>query len=206
MGTTLLTDGSSDTVLMPVLRWLWGQLTSEPIVLSWADLRLLRRPPRPLRERIQRALEMYPCELLFVHRDAERQPSERRYDEVRRANQTHTPHVAIVPVRMQEAWLLHDEAALRRAAGRPSGRDPLRLPPLAGVEGVPSPKDVLHEALRVASGTRGRRAKKFNPGLAAHRLADLISDWSPLRQLEAFRRLEADIRQALLGLGRMVRP
>jgi hypothetical protein len=36
---------------------------------------------------------------------------------------------------------------------------------------------------------------------ALHRLADLVEDWSALRQLPSFQRLEADTRQVLGVLG-----
>lgn len=198
---TVLTDGSSDTVLLPILRWLLTQTTPEVFDLRWADLRVLRSPPRGLQERIQLAVELYPCGLLFVHRDAEKQPAELRYEEIRRECRTPVKHVCVVPVRMQEAWLLHDEMSLREAADRPSGTEPLGLPALARVESLPDPKGVLHRALRLASGAKGRRAKQFNPAQAAHRLADLVRDWSPLRQLRAFQRLESDVRKACVALG-----
>ena len=106
---------------------------------------------------------------------------------------------------MQEAWLLHNEAALREAADRPSGTDDLVLPPSHRWERLPDPKRVLHDALRAANGATGRRAKNFRPGRAAHRLANLITDWGALRNLAAFNRLEADTRSALAHLGlRMV--
>jgi len=203
---TLITDGSSDTVLMPILRWVLGVLTSEPVELRWGDLRGLAAPPRSLRARLTCAVELYPCRLLFVHRDAERQPAEERHVEVEEANTTGISHVCVVPVRMQEAWLLLDEAALREAAGRPSGKQPLGLPPPSRWETLPDPKRILHAALMAASEATGRRANKFNAGAAAHRLADLVSDWSPLRQLSAFRRLEHDTRDILGALGLPVYP
>ncbi len=98
---------------------------------------------------------------------------------------------------MQEAWLLLDEAALRQAAGRPSGTEDLGLPPSHRWDRLPDPKRVLYDALRAANGAKGRRAKSFNPGRAAHRLAALITDWTPLRDLGAFARLETDTRTAL---------
>lgn len=198
---TLLTDGSSDRVLLPILRWLIGRLTSEPIEIRFADLRGLPEPPTTLADRMMVAVELYPCRLLLVHRDAERQPPEFRYAEIRTANRTGLSHVCVVPVRMQEAWLLHDERAIREAAGRPSGRMPLNLPPMRRCEELPDPKAQLHDILIKASGATGRRAKKFNPALAVHRLAELVEDWSPLLQLPSFRQLEEDARQALSALG-----
>lgn len=194
---TLLTDGSSDVVLLPILWWLLNGLAPGSFELRWADLRGLREPPRTLRERVRASIEMYPCELLFVHRDAERQDPKLRYEEIEREVPSTLHRVCVVPVRMQEAWLLHDEGALRTAAGRPSGRVPLGLPQASRVESLADPKEVLHRALRTASEATGRQAKQFNPGRAAHRLAELIVDWTPLRALTAFQRLEQDTQAAV---------
>ncbi len=113
---TLVADGASDAVLVPILRWLMQQLTAQEVEIRWADLRVLARQPRDLTERLAAAVRLHPCRLLFVHRDAENQDPDRRYVEIGAANRTDCRHVCIVPVRMQEAWLLHDEAALRQAA------------------------------------------------------------------------------------------
>lgn len=147
------------------------------------------------------AVSFYPCQILFVHRDAENQGPELRYHEIFDANTTGLHHVCLVPVRMQEAWLLHSELALREAAGRPSATNALNLPSADRWETLPDPKSVLQTALVEASGAQGRRARRFRPGHAAHRLADLITDWSPLRQLAAFRRLEVDTRAAFEHIG-----
>lgn len=60
--------------------------------------------------------------------------------------QISVPHVCVIPVRMTEAWLLFDEAAIRQAAGNRLGRAPLALPPLDEVEQEPDPKSLLYEA------------------------------------------------------------
>lgn len=198
---TLVTDGTSDIVLVPVLQWLIRQLTPEDFEIRWADPRAFREKPRSLTEKLAAAIQAYPCQLLFVHRDAERQEPRARYEEIEAANRTGRSHVGVVPARMQEAWLLHDEAALREAAGRPSGTEDLGLPPAQRWDRLADPKRILYEALRAANGARGRRAKSFKPGRAAHRLADLITDWTPLRTLVAFAQLEADTRTALVQLG-----
>ena len=202
---TLVTDGSSDTVLLPIIRWLFGQLSPTPVELHWGDLRGLPQSPRKLAQRLACAVEMYPCQILLVHRDAENQAADHRYREVGAAvgetNLTGLPHVCVVPVRMQEAWLLLSEAALREAAGRPSGTIPLGLPPVNAWETIADPKSVLRQALVVASGAKGRRAQRFNPSKRAHRLADLVDDWSVLRQLPSFQRLERDARAAFVSLG-----
>jgi hypothetical protein len=198
MRSTLVTDGSSDRVLLPILGWLLRQRSAVPVELQWADL-----PRASLRERVQAAVTLYPCELLFVHRDAEREPRARRVDEIRvalRGLAEAPPAVCVVPVRMQEAWLLFDEGALRNAAGCPNGKIALDLPPLKSIEQLPDPKDRLYELLRQASGLQGRRAKQFRPQVHAHRLSDLIEDFSPLRRLPAFQALEAELDEVLAQL------
>lgn len=196
MRASLVTEGTSDQVLVPILRWLLGALTEHPVELVWADLRGLRRRPKSLREKVKCSLELYPCDFLFVHRDSDGVSREERLAEIMTATGSSTV-VPVIPVRMQEAWLLFDEAALRRAAGKPTGRTPLELPKLSHVEGIADPKTLLNECLQRASQTTGRRAKRFRPAKAVHRMANIIVDWSPLRQLESFRRLEEDLRATL---------
>ena len=201
VGATLITDGTSDVILLRILEWLVVQLTPTEIEIRWADLRGLRARPVGLSQRLTAALELYPCQILFVHRDAEGQNPDLRYAEIQSANVTGRPHVCVVPVRMQEAWLLLDEVALRQAADRPSGTEALNLPDRARWERLADPKAALHSALRTANGATGRRARNFRPERAAHRLAELVTDWSPLRGLTAFQRLETDTRAALVQLG-----
>jgi hypothetical protein len=45
---------------------------------EWADLGRLPRPPAALQNRILAAIDLFPCDLLFVHRDAEREDPEHR--------------------------------------------------------------------------------------------------------------------------------
>ena len=129
-----------------------------------------------------------------------------RQAEIAAAVAAHIPHGAVVPVRTMEVWLLIDETSIRAAAGRSSGREPLHLPPLARLEGVAAPKELLSQALRTAQGGKGRRAAQFDERTARMRLSDLIEDWSPLRALGAFQRLEADPRSALQALGLRLHP
>ncbi len=142
---------------------------------------------------------MFPCDLLFIHRDAEGEIPDIRYEEINNAvisfaeQYEKTPHVCVVPVRMTEAWLLFDIKAIRRAAGNPNGAMELNLPPLKEVENVHNPKDILFNAFQTASGLNKRRLKKLNKARCRLRLAELIQDFSPLRVLPAFQRLEEDI-------------
>ncbi|MEH1902845.1 MAG: hypothetical protein V7L04_15860 [Nostoc sp.] len=202
---TLLSDGSSDKALMPILTWLLRAHQVECAIQSnWADLRRLPKPPKKLLPRIINSLELYPCDLLFIHRDAEREPREKRITEILEALEEVVkksvvvpPHICVIPVRMQEAWLLFDEAALRKAAGNPRGRQPLQLPNICKLEQLPDPKDILYGLLCEASELTGRRLKQFSVNQRVHRLAELIDDFSPLKALSAFQLLETEIQQVI---------
>ncbi|MBI2925325.1 MAG: DUF4276 family protein [Verrucomicrobia bacterium] len=202
---TLVADGPTDAVLIHPLRWLLvANGVRLPIEPQWPDLRALPSPPAGLESRIRAALDLAPCELLFVHRDAEREPREKRVDEIREAVQRmaaelfqRRPYVCVVPVRMTEAWFLFDEAAIRRAADNPLGRIHLTLPPLGRMEEVPKPKQMLHDLLLAASELPLRRQKRFPVVERSHRLAELIQDFSPLRRLAAFNALENDLRAVI---------
>lgn len=197
---TLLSDGSSDRGLLPILTWLLSDhLPSTSVQSEWADLRRLRHPPQTLPERIGVAIELYPCDLLFIHRDAERASREERVAEITKAQAGSPgagfPAVCVVPVRMTEAWLLFDEAAIRRAAGNPNGLVHLALP--TAVEALPNPKRVLREMLVGASEFTGRRRKKFHVSIAARNVAEHIPDFAPLRGFHAFAALEQDLQQLI---------
>ena len=205
---TLLSDGASDQALLPLLTWLLRVHGTKRLIQSqWADLRRLRTRPPNLSARIQRSVELYPCDLLFVHRDAEAQSRQRRVDEIHLAR-SETDHLAstlpticVVPVRMQEAWLLFDETAIRWASGNPHGQQLLALPPLRQVEQLPNPKSLLYELLREASGLHGRRRKNLLVSESARRVAEFINDFTPLETLPAFHALKSDIQSMIQMYG-----
>ena len=195
---TLVSDGSSDRCLMPILEWLLREVGRvKSVAARWADFSY-GATPRGLSERLDQALRLYPCDVLFVHRDAEKQNPALRYEEVAEAlaevsGVSVPPAVCVIPVRMQEAWLLFDESAIRNAAGNPHGRDELALPKLSAIETIPDPKAVLHGLLRQACGLSGRRLKNFAVAKAALLVTQYATDFSKLRALPAFDRLERDI-------------
>lgn len=199
---TLLTDGSSDKALLPILTWLFYEHCPKYAIQSeWADLgRLPGASTKKLPERIKRSVELYPCDLLFVHRDAEKMPWDQRADEIRQAlaNTEHPPAVCVVPVRMSEAWLLFDEIAIRKAAGNPNGNQPLPLPVMNDIETLPDPKQILHGLLRLASGQTGKwRRKKLAVSRFAFRVTELTDNFKPLRQLAAFKKFEDEFMEII---------
>jgi len=152
------------------------------------------------------AQELWPADLLFIHRDAEGRSIEERVTEIFAARDEAAqsialpPVVCVVPVRMQEAWLLIDEAAIRRAAGNPNGTTVLGIPPLRALERIPDPKEVLHSALLDASELSGRRRKKFSAHSRAWSVSKFMYDFSALRRFDAFNRLENSLSDSLEGL------
>lgn len=80
---TLLADGNSDRALLPILTWaLRQQGVLQAMVPTWADLGRLRHRPHGLVEQIIATLQLYPCDLLFIHRDAEVEPYDVRRNEI----------------------------------------------------------------------------------------------------------------------------
>jgi len=202
---TLLPDGPADRALLPILTWVLRHHLNAASQPAWADLRRLPRPPRNLDERIEKSVDLYPCDLLFVHRDAEREAHDVRIDEIRQAiariPDWRVPTVCLVPVRMQEAWLLFDDVAIRHAAGNPNGRQVIRPPSISTVEDISDPKELLASLLRSASGLTGRQLKQFNVPKAAARVAEFIDDFSPLRLLPAFSALEVELEGVIQAQG-----
>ena len=205
---TLVADGTSDgAMLVPILRWLLR--THYPAVginIEYADPRHHFKPLTKPHEKIAFALKSYPCECLFVHRDAEKDPPDNRRREIQTAinalKETRPiVHICVVPVRMSEAWLLFDEPAIRRAAGNPNGKVKLDMPRLATLEDIPDPKEQLYNLLIKASEYSGRRLRTFKPHDKSRLVAQHLDDFSPLRQLSAFQNLEADLQRVVLENG-----
>lgn len=161
-------------------------------------------------DQILTAIDLYPCDALFVHRDAERQPYTVRQSQIQegveaaKASAPVSPFpmaIPVIPVRMLEAWLLIDAEALRRAVGNPNGHVPLTLPSVSSLEDIPDPKGTLTSLLEAATELGQRRLRKFNAGQATTILADVIPSYAPLRALPAFNQLESAIQRAILDCG-----
>jgi len=185
---------------MPILTWLLHQhLANCAVQARWPDLGRLRRPPKGLHEKIQAAVDLSPCNMIFVHRDAETASLQDRQSEVDEAVSLACktvdipPTIAVVPVRMMEAWLLFDAPAIRAAAGNPNGSVDLDLLRPTEVESIPDPKSVLHRAILGATEKGGRRRKHFDISSAIYLIPQRVDDFSPLRGLSAFKALEKRI-------------
>lgn len=202
---TLIGDGSSDSILMNVIKWIlddiYPTLPSEGV---YADFRHLTNPPekKDIKNQVQTAKKYYPFDILFYHRDAESKQKniiQQRTDEIRQHldESDQITIVCIIPIKMMEAWLLFDENAIKKAAGNRNYNGKIELPDMKKVESEKDPKMLLQDLLKTVSGRRGRYLKKFNVSYHIHLVAENIEDFSPLRTLPAFQVFEKELKVAV---------
>ena len=201
VSATLVTDGSSDRLLKPLIELLFDEYTDLPYQVNCAE----GLPPiaEGLTSRIESALQLFPCDLLFVHRDEEGVGITVRQQEIENSwpdNEKTTVLICVIPVRMTEAWLIANEKPIRLAVGNPNGTEVLDLPTAKDIESSPNPKEILFAALRTASGRNSRRKARFNPHQFRHRVSELTDDLAPLRMLASFKRLEAQVKKHVKNL------
>lgn len=199
---TLVGEGTSDAALVPVIIWLFADVLPDVEIVGYCanqeDLPSMRDWPG----RITEAFKARPCDILFVHRDADSAGRAARLVEIQESVEAFQqqavpalPILPVVPVRMIETWLLADETAIRTAARNPSGRMPLNIPQIRDLERVRDPKSILHALTREASGlgTRRRQGVEVDHVL----IARLTASFEPLRQLPAFQAFETDLRRVI---------
>jgi hypothetical protein len=196
----LAADGGSDRALMPILDWSLKRAGLTKVSGRWVDFsRIPHR--RGTTEQLQAAIELYPCDILFIHRDAEGEALQTRQSEIEKlVRPLPIRHVPVIPVRMTEAWMLADPAAIRKAAGNPNGDAPLNLPDVRKLEQLPNPKSVLHKALTLASGRNARRRTVFPVHRRVHLVPQYTEDFSPLDVLPAFQAMQHHIAEAVAAL------
>lgn len=203
-----LADGPSDLPLAAHLESLCAEHGRE-VEVTPIDPRTLRAPSRTVKDRLRFLLHQdADPDLVFVHRDAEARDPAERIAEVRdgaaSAGVDAAKVVPVVPVRMTEAWLLLDEAEIRRVAGRPGSTNRLNLPRLAGIESLADPKERLRDVLLEAAEPRGRRRREqFLRDFGRHRrlLLQRLDLHGPINELDAWCRLKQDIADVLAGPG-----
>ena len=204
---TLVADGSSDSLLRPILEWLLDQHLPTGSTLNLQVPEWGRLPDKisvkTLPEKLLAARLFFTAPVYFIHRDVEKDGTwEKRNQEIDHAIQRvfksqPPPYVRVIPVQMTETWLLHNEKAIREAAENPSGRDYLPLPSLHELETQKHAKTLLLAVLRDASGLSGRKLQKFEAyeRRRLHRLAALQQEkgFAVLRTLPAFQALEQEV-------------
>lgn len=193
---TLVTDGSSDRLLKPLLELLFDEHTDLPYQVNCAEG--LPALTAGLGLRIEAALELFPCDFLFVHRDDEgigRAIRQREIESSWPVSQQTAVLICVIPVRMTEAWLITDEKPIRSAVNNPHGSQALELPAAKDIESLPYPKEILFVALKAATGLNARRRARFNPHQFRHRVSELTDDLASLRKLASFKHLEDQVKK-----------
>jgi hypothetical protein len=192
---TLAAEGSTDEMLLPILRWVFEQQFGPdvPVNGSFSSYR------GDIAPRISRAMREFPdTDLLLVHADGGKEGHHARAIQIDAAIAGLTatgripPHARVIPVRESEAWLLFDDAAIRTAAANPNGKLKLKLV-TRDYDRVADPKLMLNDALDAASGLTGRKLANFKRDRRPIWVADCVSNFAPLRTLEAFATLESEI-------------
>lgn len=191
-------------MLLPLIDWAVRHRDRTVEQGSWAALDFVKPPPKKLAERVKQAIQLYPCDILFIHRDAEKAHPDHRLSEIRTAmKDLDDRYVPVIPIRMTEAWFLHDEPAIRQASGNPQGSVALSLPKIHQVERISDPKEVLFEALleaTEASGHLKQKRKRDQPRMRM-RVAELIDDFGALEgKVPAFDRFLGELDVALKSL------
>ena len=193
----LVCEGSSDAPLVSHIQRLldsYGYHSSGFVVSTRG---------RGLVDKVRNGLDIAPhCELLFVHRDADRAGAEARYQEITEAIQMAGyagPWVGVVPVRMTETWLLLDEPAIRVAVRKPGGRASLNLPTPSEAERIANPKETLSTALLDASESGRRRRNKLRSDIPEirSRLLQNLPIGGLLEQVPSWTRFRNDTVAAL---------
>ncbi|MDW4896921.1 DUF4276 family protein [Streptomyces californicus] len=192
-------EGSSDNGLVPHVESIAVRKGLD-ISVTVPDFGLLRLPTgHSVPDKIRAARGLGGSyDLTVVQRDADRGPAQDRRDEIEKAVEAEWPglrHVAVVPVRMLEAWLLLDEACLRHVAENPRGRIGLDLPKGAAVENIADPKQLLKDSLARASEYKGRRLAQFQKRFSQHRLRmlELLDPEGPVTCLPSWRAFVEDL-------------
>lgn len=199
----LLAEGSSDAALVGPLERLCILAGAREATGIALDPERLGQIGYRVSDKARAAMELEPdVDLLFIHRDADDRDPIPRHREIEAgvaAALEKRPYVGVVPVQATEAWLLLDEAAIRRVAQNPNGKAPVDLPSPQTVEQVARPKQKLEQILVTASELRGRRREKFQKAFSHHRriLMEALDVTGPVASVPSFRRLIEDLQRCL---------
>jgi hypothetical protein len=202
-------EGSSDAPLADLVTGLF-RARGVSVQLARPDFSLLdERVPRDVASRVaagRTLMEGRAVDLVVVHRDVDSAtPSDRLLEvqEALHAAGVDAPLVPVLPVRMTEAWLLLDEAAIRTVAGNPRGRQVLSLPKVHEVERLADPKARLRETLMAAADVRGRRRSRLDRRFDSHRrqLLERLDPTGPVTHLSSWVALVADVDGTTTQLG-----
>lgn len=195
---TFVGEGRFDEGLMRILEQLCNRLAPGVDLEIESGRRLLEiHGVGTLAEKVRILVKYHEPQLLFVHRDADKDGAAARRTEIAFACDGGV-HVPVIPIRETEAWLLLDEDAIRAVVGNPKGKRPLELPKLAEVEATNNAKERLKAALDNArvDGPKRRSGQVSEQRLCAQLLENLDIT-GPVTHLSAWQALVQDTKTAL---------
>lgn len=201
-------EGSSDSGITTHIRRVVSQHGRSAVITDPHADRLPPPPRKTVAAKLKAIKELGgEYDLVVLHRDGDREGRPPRLAEITSAMQQvmpDVPHVPVIPIRMTEAWLLLDEAAIRRVAGAPNGKMALNLPKAKNVESIADPKAVLKQTLANASGLTGRRLNQFNDRFSQHRrqLLEGVDPDGPICNVPSWCNFNADLTS---GIGKLRR-
>ncbi|MFE0491740.1 DUF4276 family protein [Streptomyces griseoaurantiacus] len=196
-------EGTSDNGLVPHIEAVAAEIGTQAVVTAPDFGRLGLTDCHAVADKLREVRNLGGAyDLVIVHRDADGVDPGKRHQEVAEAvasEWSDRPHVAVVPVRALEAWLLLDETAIRRVAENPRGRMNLNLPKGNAVERIADPKKLLQQTLATASGVSGRRLATFRGRFPRHRhkLLESLDPHGPVSALPSWQGFMTDLRAAL---------
>lgn len=200
-------EGTFDENLVTHLRRccvLAGANEAEGVTIPFSMLG--HRVDHTVTEKLEFALEYEPnVNLVFVHRDADSVDPAPRYKEIQEAigKVGDSPlHVAVIPVQETEAWLLLDEAEIRRVAENPKGTTTLDIPPAKRVERISDPKGNLVAVILEASEQTGRQYRKIKRKISkkCQLLLDGLDPEGPVTAVPSWMRMFSDLKSAIKEL------
>lgn len=197
-----LAEGSSDAPLADLVTQLFSEHQIR-LRLSQPDFTRLDKVAKDVRSKVEAGLLLTgsDVDVIVVHRDADNAGHVARMEEITKAVTDlagEAQLVPVVPVRMTEAWLLLDEAAIRRVARNPRGRMALDLPKPREVENIADPKHRLQQCLLTAADCTGRERERVRKRFDEHRrnLLQRLDPNGPVTKLSSWRRLVDSVAQA----------
>lgn len=193
-------EGSSDMPISDIVEGIFFD-RGISVHLSKPDFGLLGRwVAKDVRSRLEASESLTDgrIDIAVVHRDADNVGSAVRRAEISEAVDSlkyNALVVPVVPIRMTEAWLLLDEAAIRMVAGNPRGRTHLDLPKCHEVESHADPKKLLSECLLKAADVTGRRRERVAKRFSQNRrqLLERLDRHGAVTELESWKSLVSDI-------------
>lgn len=200
----LVAEGASDYALVAHLEALCSHCGAIEVTgIAFEVERLPASVGRSVVDKLAAAQRAEPsANLFFVHRDADSRDSSSRHQEIEeavKACQLVADWVAVVPIQETEAWLLLNEAEIRRVARKPKGNVRLDLPRPQQVENIANPKERLQAILIDASESSGRRLEKIKHDFSNQRafLIRRLPVDGPLSYVPSWTRMRDDIQRII---------